>query len=129
MLWAFDPVKYWSAAPRDSGATRRRSACIWLVSRMLAFVSPRPSTRSTWTNRVKCSRTDGGAPVWTEVGLFGAKAPATRSDALARLSLPPGFAAALMPALVPGTSLYCALGSGGDGRTGPGFTVVSARPA
>ncbi|MGD9509825.1 MAG: L,D-transpeptidase family protein [Geminicoccaceae bacterium] len=74
-------------------------------------------------------RTTGGAPVWTEVGLFGAKAPATRSDALDRLTLPPGFAAALMPALVPGTSLYCALGSGGESRTGPGLTVVSARPA
>lgn len=75
-------------------------------------------------------RSDGGAPVWTEVGLFGAKAPATRSDALDRLTLPPGFAAALMPALVPGTSLYCALGSGGaESRSGPDFTVVSARPA
>jgi hypothetical protein len=75
-------------------------------------------------------RTDGDAPVWTEVGLFGAHAPATRSDALERLSLPPGFAAALLPALVPGTSLYCALGAGGaESRTGPGFTVVAARPA
>jgi hypothetical protein len=75
-------------------------------------------------------RTDGGAPVWTEVGLFGASRPVMRSDALDRLTLPTGFAAALMPALVPGTSLYCALGSGGsENRTGPGFTVVSARPA
>ena len=67
-------------------------------------------------------------PVWTEVGLFAAGA-ARRSDALDRLSLPPAFAALLTPALVPGTSLYCALGSGtSDSRTGPGFTIVSARP-
>ena len=73
-------------------------------------------------------RADHGAPVWTQVGLFGAGVPTVRADTLDRLSLPSGFAAALLPVLVPGTSLYCALGSGG-GRTGPGFTVVSARPS
>ena len=68
-------------------------------------------------------------PVWSEVALFDGAA-ARRSDALDRLSLPPPFAAALEPALVPGTSLYCALGSATrDTRSGPGFTVVSARPA
>ena len=68
-------------------------------------------------------------PVWTEVGLFGS-GTVPRSDALDRLSLPPAFAAALTPVLVPGTSLYCALGSAtSDSRTGPGFTIVSARPA
>lgn len=75
-------------------------------------------------------RTGAGIPVWSEVGLFGAHAPGTRSDALDRLALPPAFTAELSPALVPGTSLYCALGSAiGDSRTGPGFTVLSARPA
>jgi hypothetical protein len=70
----------------------------------------------------------GKPPVWTEVGLFGATGD-RRSDALDRLSLPPPFAAALQPALRPGTSLYCALGPATSAsRTGPGFTIVSARP-
>ncbi len=75
-------------------------------------------------------RADNGAPVWTQVGLFGAGTPTARTDTLDRLSLPSGFATALLPVLVPGTSLYCALGSAAGGsRTGPGFTIVSARPA
>ena len=56
------------------------------------------------------------------------------SDALGRAR--PAHAAAAVRrgaarrVLVPGTSLYCALGSAtSDSRTGPGFTVVSARPA
>lgn len=70
----------------------------------------------------------GKPPVWTEVGLFGATGD-RRSDALDRLSLPPPFAATLQPALRPGTSLYCALGPATSAaRTGPGFTIVSARP-
>ncbi len=74
-------------------------------------------------------RTGSGQPVWSEVGLFGDAAPAQRSDALDRLTLPPTFAAAVEAALVPGTSLYCALGpASADSRTGPGFTIVSARP-
>ena len=75
-------------------------------------------------------RDEGGRPVWTEVGLFGAAVAARRSDALDRLALAPPFAEELREALVAGTSLYCALGSAtADSRTGPGFTVVSARPA
>jgi hypothetical protein len=70
----------------------------------------------------------GRPPVWTEVGLFGG-ATDRRSDSLDRLSLPLPFAASLQPALLPGTSLYCALGSAtSDSRTDPGFTIVSARP-
>jgi hypothetical protein len=75
-------------------------------------------------------RDDGGRPVWTEVGLFRAGAAAAHSDALDRLTLTQPFAEELQEALVPGTSLYCALGSAtSDSRTGPGFTVVSARRA
>ena len=52
-----------------------------------------------------------------------------RSDALNRLALAPPIAEELREALVPGASLYCALGSAtADSRTGPGFTVA-ARPA
>ena len=47
MLWAFDPVKYCSAAPRLSGGTSRRSAWKPPRSSTLDLVSPRPSTRST----------------------------------------------------------------------------------
>lgn len=71
-----------------------------------------------------------GAMVWTEVGLFQASRPGQASDVLNRLSLPPAFAAAVRPMLVPGTSLYCALGSAtAASRTDPGFTVVSALPS
>ena len=76
------------------------------------------------------ARPGPAAPVvWLEVGLFDA-ARAPRSDALDRLVLPRDFAAALDPLLLPGTSLYCALGPATtDSRTDPGFTVLSALPA
>jgi hypothetical protein len=73
--------------------------------------------------------TGSGPPVWSEVGLFGSEVPPQRADTLDRLTLPPAFATAIQPALAPGTSLYCALGAvTADSRTGPGFTIVSARP-
>ena len=51
-------------------------------------------------------------PVWTAVSLGDHAGPSTPSDTLDRMTLPPpGFASALVPLLVPGTSLYCALGS------------------
>ena len=69
-----------------------------------------------------------GTPLWTQVGLFRASQPGQRSDVLDRLSLPPDFTAALRPSLVPGTSLYCALGSATPAtRTSPDFTVVASR--
>ena len=71
-----------------------------------------------------------GVPVWTQVGLFQASQPGQRSDVLDRLSLPRAFTTALLPSLVAGTSLYCALGSATpDSRTDPGFTVVAAQPS
>ncbi len=47
MLCAFEPVKYWSAAPNDSGGTTRRSTCTPESITMLAFVPPAPRTRRT----------------------------------------------------------------------------------
>ena len=47
MLCAFEPVKYWSAAPNDSGGTTRRSTCTPDSITMLAFVPPAPRTRRT----------------------------------------------------------------------------------
>jgi hypothetical protein len=47
MLCAFDPVKYWSAAPHTPGSITRRSTWSPLVVRTLDFVSPRAITRST----------------------------------------------------------------------------------
>ncbi len=46
MLCAFEPVKYWSAAPRLSAGTSRRSAWKPPRSSTLPLVSPRPRTRS-----------------------------------------------------------------------------------
>ncbi len=67
-------------------------------------------------------------PVWTEVGLTDGSAPARRSDVLDRMTLPPAFSAELLPLLVPGTSLYCALApANADTRTGPGFTVMATQ--
>ncbi len=53
MLWAFEPVKYCSAAPQLAGGTTRRSAFKPPRNRTLAFVSPRPITSSTssWPHR------------------------------------------------------------------------------
>jgi hypothetical protein len=70
-----------------------------------------------------------GVPVWSAVGLSGAAVAPTNTDTLRRLSLPEPFSAALLPSLTPGTSLYFALGPAApDTRTGPGFTVLAARP-
>ena len=50
MLWAFEPVKYWSAAPHTFGSTTRTSTCRPMVVRTLVFVSPWAITRSTMGN-------------------------------------------------------------------------------
>ena len=47
MLWAFEAVKYCSAAPQQPGGTTRRSTWRPLVVRMEVLVSPRAMTRST----------------------------------------------------------------------------------
>jgi L,D-transpeptidase catalytic domain len=75
-------------------------------------------------------RLDREPPTWSQVGLFDAKAPSARSDVLDRLILPRDFAAAVLPELVPGTSLYATLASAGEEtRTGPGFTVIANKVA
>ena len=75
-------------------------------------------------------RLDRAPPTWSQVDLFDAKAAPARSDVLDRLILPRDFAAAVLPDLVPGTSLYATLASAGDEtRTGPGFTVIANRAA
>lgn len=73
---------------------------------------------------------DDGRPVWSAVALADHAGGAAPSDTLDRMTLPAGFADTLRPLLVPGTSLYCALGSANaDTRTGPGFTVIATQPA
>jgi hypothetical protein len=68
-------------------------------------------------------------PVWTAVALAGEAGPIAAVDTLDRMTLPPAFVAAAQPLLLPGTSLYCALGSASaTTQTGPGFTVIAARP-
>ena len=42
MLWAFDPVKYCSAAPRLSGGDESQVGLIAVTKRTLDFVSPPP---------------------------------------------------------------------------------------
>jgi hypothetical protein len=75
-------------------------------------------------------RLDREPPTWSQVGLFDAKAPAARSDILDRLILPPAFAAAVLPELPPGTSLYATLAPAGEEtRAGPGFTVIANQAA
>jgi hypothetical protein len=75
-------------------------------------------------------RSADGRPVWSSVALTDHAGPAAPSDTLDRMTLPPRFANALLPLLVPGTSLYCALASANpDTRTGPGFTVIATQPA
>jgi len=80
---------------------------------------------------VLLDRRDAAArPIWTAVALANRAGPSIVSDALDRLTLPPAFAAAVQPMLVPGTSLYCALASAdATTRTDPGFTVLSALPS
>jgi hypothetical protein len=68
------------------------------------------------------------SPVWTQVDLLDGSHSSQRSDALDRLTVRPALAAALQPNLVPGTSLYCALGlASPDTRTNGALTVVAAR--
>jgi L,D-transpeptidase catalytic domain len=75
-------------------------------------------------------RLDREPPAWSQVALSDAKVPPARSDVLDRLVLPPPFAAAVLPELAPGTSLYATLASAGEEtRTGPGFTVIANREA
>ena len=62
MLCAFEPVKYWSAAPRLSRGTRRRSAWKPPHRRTLDFVSPCARIRSTSLYPVNTSMSDAGAP-------------------------------------------------------------------
>src|SRR2546430_1649744 len=61
MLWALDPVKYWSAAPQQSGGTTRRSTWSPLVVRMDVLVSPRAITLSTYDRPVKASMIGSGS--------------------------------------------------------------------
>ncbi len=88
MLWAFEPVKYCMAAPRSSGLTQRRSAWKPSRNRMLALVSPWPSTRSTPGKATKASVRDAIGPgrqdVEVAAGVGAAPHAADRGDLRAR---------------------------------------------
>src|SRR3989344_2068960 len=47
MLWYLSPVKYWRAAPNDSGGSTRRSASIPIFKRTDDLVLPLEYTAST----------------------------------------------------------------------------------
>ncbi len=61
MLWVFEPVKYWQAAPNCFGSTTRRSTCRPVVVSTEVLVSPLPITSRTVGIFTNASRTAAGS--------------------------------------------------------------------
>ena len=80
MLWAFEPVKYWRAAPHTPSVITRRSTCRPRSVRTEVLVSPRAMTSSTPGRATNRSITGTGSSDATRMSMSPIVSAMRRSD-------------------------------------------------